>query len=414
MMNSKLILLVLVLLSVILAFRLILYFANSESYLQGQLLTFETTIQSQPKSSSRSQRVSLILPNSQRAVVQFPLKPILSYGDRLRLEGKIQYFKAQNGHRIAFIDYPKILILKKGIEGSLILKVRESIINFFNSSLSPIQSSLMLGIVFGIKQEIPSGFYANLQKTGLLHVIAASGMNISMVGGFLVGIFGLIFKRQLALILSILGILLYVLMAGLEPSIVRASIMGILVFGAQLVGRQNSSFLGLFAAVFVMLFLNPSLLLDLGFQLSFMATLGLIYFRPLFFLNKKIKYLIEKSLLGEDLVTTITAQIFTLPILLVNFGNYSLVSILVNGILLWTVPLLMIIGGLASIFGLLFQPLGRLIAYLSVPLLFYFEKIVNLFAGLGGKFEINNLSVLIICGYYLILVSLVLFIREKR
>lgn len=413
-MNLKLIFLALGLLSLVLLFRLTLYFANYQPYPENKSITFEVNVASSPKISSHGQRVSLIMPNSQRLTVQFSLHPKLSYGDKIKLEGKVSYFEAENGDKVAFMNYPRFELVKKGTQDNLMLKARESIINLFNSSMSPIQSSLMLGIVFGIKQEMPSDFYDKLQKTGLLHVVAASGMNIAMVGGFLVGLFSLIFRRQLALVLSIVGILFYAFMAGLEPSIVRASIMGILVISAQLFGRQNSSFLGLFAAGFMMLFLNPSLIFDVGFQLSFMATLGLIYLRPLFVLNKKLKQIIQKSIIGEDLITTITAQIFTLPILLVNFGNYSLASILVNGLILWTVPILMIFGGLASIGGLFFEPVGKLILYLSLPLLIYFEKIVDVFAGIGGQIELKNLSILVICGYYLILVSIIWIFRQKR
>lgn len=420
-MNTKLIFLALASLSLVLLIRLTLYFANYQAYPENKLITFKTSVTSLPKISSRGQRVSLTLPNSQRISVQFPLDPLLSYADKVKVQGKVQYFKAmpagrqaENGNKIAFMNYPEFRIIEKGTKSNLIFKVRENVTDLFNSSLSVTQSSLLLGIVFGIKQEMPVSFYDKLQKTGLLHVIAASGMNVAMVGGFLVGFFGLFFKRQLALILSIFGILIYAFLAGFEASIVRASIMGVLVISAQLFGRQNSSFLGLFAAGVIMLFLNPSLVFDVGFQLSFMATLGLIYLRPLFTLNQKFKYLIRKSIIGEDLTTTISAQIFTLPILLVNFGSYSLISILVNALLLWTVPIIMAIGGLAALAGLIFEPLGRLISYFSIPLLIYFEKAVNFFGAVDTQFEVKDLSILIICGYYLILFSIIWIIRRKR
>lgn len=420
-MNTKLIFLALGFLSMLLLVRLIFYLTNYQQFPENELITFETSVTSLPKISSRGQRVSLTLPNSQRVSAQFSLDPALSYADRIKVQGKVQYFKAmpagrqaENGNKIAFMNYPEFSIIEKGTEVNLIIKVRENVTDLFNSSLSPVQSSLMLGIVFGIKQEMPVGFYDNLQKTGLLHVIAASGMNIAMAAGFLVGLFGLFFKRQFALILSIFGIVIYAFLAGFEASIVRASIMGILVISAQLFGRQNSSFLGLFAAGFIMLFLNPSLIFDVGFQLSFMATLGLIYLRPLFSLNQKVKHLIQKSIIGEDLTTTISAQIFTLPILIINFGSYSLISILVNGLLLWTVPIIMAIGGVGALSGLIFEPFGRLISYFSLPLLIYFENAVNFFGRFDTQFELQELPVLIVCGYYLILISIIWVIRRRK
>ncbi len=413
-MNPKLIFLALASLSLILLLRLVFYFANFQPYPEGQSISFETKVSSQPKVSSRGQQVNLVMPNSQRVLVRFVLIPEIQYGDRLKVEGKLKYFEAENGNRVASMIYPEFEIKEKGIESNLILKVREDIINLFNSSLNPKFSPLVLGITFGIKQEMPQDFHDSLEKTGLLHVIAASGMNITMVGGFLMSLFALFLKRQIALIFTILGIFFYAFMAGFEPSIVRASIMGILVFSAQLTGRQSSSFLGLFLAAFIMLFRSPSLIYDIGFQLSFMATLGLIYFRPLFFINKKLKKIIEKSFIGDDLATTISAQIFTLPILLVNFGSYSVISILVNALVLWTVPIIMIIGGVSAFVGLIFDPLGYLLSYLSIPFLLYFESTVELFSDFSGGLNLSNLPGSLILGYYLILASVIAFIKRRE
>ena len=412
-MNSKLIFSVLALLSIILSIRLAIHFLSVTSYPPGTNITFETQVLAQPKISSRGQQVSLTLPNSQRISARLALEPLLSYGDKVKVGGKIEYFKAKNGDNVAFMNYPEFKIVKKGSD-NLLYNLRKRIINFFNSSLSPSHSALMLGIVFGIKQEMPQTFYENLKISGVLHVIAASGMNVTMVGGFLASIFAYFLKRQLALILSVFGILFYAFMAGLEPSIVRASIMGILVFGSQIIGRQNASFLGLFMAGFLMLFINPSILFDIGFQLSFMATLGLIYLRPLFFISSKAKNLIRKSIIGEDLTTTLTAQIFTLPILLANFGTYSLVSIAVNAIVLWTVPILMVVGGIATVLGLITEPVGRLALYFSLPFLFYFETLVNFFGFKSQQLAIDYLPLAFAGGYYLILLALILFIKNKK
>lgn len=411
-MNSKLIFSVLALLSGVLALRLVSHYLSVKPYSPGINITFETQVLSHPKISNRGQQTSLNFPNSQRVSVRFPLNPLISYGDKIKAEGKIEYFEAKNGDKVAFMNYPRFEILKKG-EDNLLFSLRERVIYFFNSTLSPTHSVLMLGIVFGIKQEIPENFFGNLQKTGVLHVIAASGMNVTMVGGFLASIFAFFLKRQLALFMSILGILFYAFMAGFEPSIVRASIMGVLVFGSQIIGRQNTSFLGLFMAGFLMLFLNPSLLLDIGFQLSFMATFGLIFLQPAFFMHERVRKLAQKSIIGEDLITTVTAQIFALPILLVNFGAYSMWSILVNTIVLWTVPILMVIGGAASVLGLLIEPLGRMFLYLTLPFLLYFEVIVNWFGSNTQQLSIESLPPAISLGYYLVLLSIIVWIRRK-
>jgi len=183
-------------------------------------------------------------------------------------------------------------------------------------------------------------------------------------------------------------------LAGLEASIIRASIMGILVFSSQIMGRQSLAANGLFLAGFVMLFISPILISDIGFQLSFASTLGILSIKPL--------------------PTTIAAQIATLPILLANFGTYSIYSILVNGLVLWTVPILMMVGGAGAIAGLILEPAGQLLIYLCYPLLLYFETIVNFFGKMGGIITIQTLSWQFIIGYYCLLGSGLIIFRKTH
>lgn len=412
-MNPKITVFILLVLSIVLILRLAIHFQNIKMVPEGSEITYEGKILNQPKISPRGQSASLTLPNSQRVFIIFPLNPTLNYGDRVRVKGLVRYFQTDKGDFLAFMNYPQFEVIEIGTENNLILKVRDNIINFVNSSLPPASASLVLGMTFGIKQEMPESFYQNLQKTGLMHVVAASGMNVTMVGGFFSGFFSLFLRRQTALLISVFGILFYAVMAGLEPSIVRAAIMGIIVLSAQIMGRQSISFLALFFAGFVMLMRSPSILFDIGFQLSFLATAGLIFVRPLFFLSRKLTGIIERSVIGEDVITTLSAQIATLPILLINFGSYSLWSVPANAILLWTVPPIMIIGGLASVFGLIFDPIGRLLIYLVLPFLLYFESIVNF---LGERITAINLSIFplhLAIGYYLLVLGLILFLRRK-
>ena len=109
------------------------------------------------------------------------------------------------------------------------------------------------------------------------------------------------------------------------------------------------------------------------------------------------------SLVGEDIATTISAQAAALPILLANFGIYSIWSIVVNALVLWTVPILMVIGGVGGVLGLFFDLAGKSVIFLSFPFILYFEKIIDVFSNFGGILKIENLSWQIVCGYYLLL-----------
>ena len=390
----------------ILAVRFYFFYDNQHQLANGQQISFETTILSQPQVVGNRQVFTANYQN-QKIRITTGRFPEMNYGDFVRIIGQIS-----NKNNRVLMYSPKIEainnssnILQSGLRRINIF--RQKLITLFSKTLPSPSSSLLLGIIFGIKEQMPKDFSNNLKTSGVFHVIAASGMNVTLIGGFISTFFAFFLKRQIAICLSILGIMFYAVLAGLEPSIIRASIMGILVFSAQILGRQTLAINGLFLAGFTMLLVDPTLISDIGFQLSFVATLGLV-------LIPKIKAIGKIWVIGEGINTTIAAQIATLPILLANFGTYSLYSILVNGLLLWTVPILMIIGGIGAILGLILMPLGQLLIYLCYPLLLYFETIVNIFGKIGGAITIESLSWQFILGYYCLLSSVLLILRKKE
>lgn len=376
------------------------YYHNISKYINRQQVDFSTTLLSEPRILGNTQSFSAFLEGGQRVTVVLQRFPELHYGDTVRISGAINERVLQNKRTAMTIYMPQITAVKN--ESNVILSlaayIRQKVTTVFHKSLPSPASNLLLGIVFGIKEDMPKDFILNLRSTGVLHVIAASGMNVTMIGGFLSSVFGLLFRRQIALLFAIVSILFYSLLSGFEPSIIRAAIMGSLTFGAQIFGRQYMAGYALVLSGYGMVMYDPSLLFDIGFQLSFSATLGLIMLKPLFG---------DSKLLTEDMVTTISAQIATLPILLANFGTYSLISIAVNGFVLWTIPPLMVIGGLGAIVGFVSELLGTIILYLAIPLLFYFEYIVNLFGGLGWGISLDRFPWQFSVSYYLLLASYV-------
>lgn len=428
-MSGKTSFLVFTFLLFVLLLRFYFFNLNKPLYLDGQHVKFHTTLTSDPQIVGNQQRIYANLATGERILVITSLIPEFHYADTVIVDGSIRIlpraggfqprapkkrsYRASSRNNILLMYFPKIEVGKEKSRLAIISSLRQKLISIFSKSLHSSSSSLLLGIVFGIKEQMPKDFKDNLRASGVLHVIAASGMNVTLIGGFLSSLFTYFLRRQLAVLLSIIGILFYAMLAGLEPSIVRASIMGILVFSSQILGRQNMASNGLFIAGFLMLFVSPSLLSDVGFQLSFMATLGLLYIKPLLEQNLKFKAIIEKSFVGSGITTTIAAQLATMPILLVNFGSYSIWSVLVNGLVLWTIPSLMVIGAAGGLVGLVFMPFGKFIIYLSYPFLLYFEKIVNIFGQIGGILVIRELPWSIIVGYYSILASSVLFFGRK-
>lgn len=389
---------------IILAFRFWSFNGNQVQFANGQQIIFEATILSQPQAVGNQQRLIANYKN-QKIKITTSRFPELNYGDFVRVNGKIS-----NKNSRVLMYFPKIETVNNPsniLQSSLksINLLRQKLITLFSQTLPSPSSNLLFGIIFGIKSEMPKEFADNLRTAGVFHVIAASGMNVTLVGGFISTLLTFFLKRQIAIGLSILGIIFYAVLAGLEPSIVRASIMGILVFSAQILGRQTLAVNGLFLAGFGMLYFDPTLLSDVGFQLSFAATAGILYIKPLFGKQKRIV---------SEIITTIAAQIATLPILLSNFGIYSIYSIFVNGLVLWTVPVLMMVGGVGAVLGLILTPLGQLLIYLCYPLLLYFETIVNFFGKIGGVLTIKTFPWQFTVGYYCLLISSLLNRRKLK
>jgi len=399
---------------ILLTLRFFFFYQNTKPLRDGDFISFHSILFSEPRKYQNYQRLEINYRDKERIFVFVPLYPEYHYGDSLKISGSIEHRLLNNGADFVFMNYPKIEAVKSNENYflALISLVRQKIISLFQQSLPVRSSSLLLGIVFGIKDTMPKEFLEKLKSTGVMHVVAASGMNVTLVGGFISSVLVLFLKRRIALIASIFAILFYAVLSGLEPSIIRAAIMGVLAFSAQILGRQRQAYYALLLTGYGMLFLRPSLLFDIGFQLSFLSTAGLLYIKP-FFEVSKISLFLSRTIVGEEAATTISAQLFTLPILIANFGTYSLWSVLVNALVLWTVPILMVIGGIGAIFGILIAPLGQLFLFLSVPLLLYFEAVIGFFAN-RGIIRLENISWTMILGYYLVLFSLVYMIRKRK
>lgn len=399
-MFTKLNLFLIVFLISILALRFVHSSSHKPSYKEGQEINLVTVLNSQPRAFQKSQRFEV------KGIKILALAfPQYFYGDKLKIVGTL---------KDGVLIFPQIEVLERG-GGNFVLRslnsLRKRLIKLFESFLPEPTASLFLGIFLGVKRTLPRDFYTALRKTGVLHVVVASGMNVTMVAAFSLTLLNLIFKRRGSLILTVLAILFYSALSGFDAPIVRATIMGIVVILGEFFGRLNFRVLSLFLAGYLMTFLEPDLIFDLGFQLSFASTAGLIFIKPLLPIKEEGRFQVLKG----DLTTTISAQITTLPILLANFGQYQVLSLVVNALVLWTTPILMAFGGIVAVAGLIFPFLGQIFAFLALPFLFYFEKMVLFF----GQFSFSEIGVgkppfIFILGYYLLLTSILIFCYKKK
>lgn len=362
----------------------------------------ERTLLTEPKLRGTTQQFWI----DGKILVVAPRFPEYHYGDTLLISGTLEGKVLGKRGTIITAYFPSIEIRQKKQNSLLSLTsfIRQHMKTTVSSTLPSTSASLLLGILLGVKEDMPSTFFEALRNTGTLHVVAASGMNVAIIGGFLFGITTRLLRRQIALLVSVAGIFLYAAIAGFEPSIVRASIMGGLAFGAQMLGRQDLPIFALVLAGFSMLMFAPLLLFDIGFQLSFFATAGLITLKPVF--DAKVRF--------DSFTITLAAQLTTLPILLANFGSFSLLSILANTLVLWTVPLIMAIGGIAVLLGFVMAPLGMLTLIVSLPFLLFFEAVVSFFGKLPGVVTIEEFPIILGAGYYLVLLSIVMIWRRRN
>lgn len=292
-------------------------------------------------------------------------------------------------------------------ETRIFTQIKEHIRDVYSENLSGPNAALLMGIVFGSK-DLDKSSNKKFISTGVLHVVAASGMNVSMLTSFLLAFLLLFLKRQYALIITAATVLFYTALADFQPSIIRAAIMALLAIGAGVLGRQNTSLLALFFAAFAMVFWDPEVLVSISFILSFTATLGIILLDPI------MKQGIFRSSLFEDFRTTLSAQIATTPILLFFFGTYSPISILVNFLVLWTVPPLMILGMIAAVLSFITPILAVPFVYLSLPLLSYFWMIVDHFTRFSVPLKVQTVPWPLVIGYYLITLGVIVWVNKRQ
>lgn len=244
-----------------------------------------------------------------------------------------------------------------------ILTIKHKFHAIINSGLSDPESSIVNAIILGEQKEIDQDLKNSFARTGLSHIMAISGLNISLLIGLVVLIFLKIGLTRQKAFYATLGLLtFYLLLVGLPPSGIRSGTMGTLMLYAIVVGRINKIDRALLFSAFGMLLFNPRLLRDdIGFQLSFLSLASLIYFYPIFKqwsepLLKNFNSWIEKiiSFVLEIFNVTMAAQVLILPIMAFNFNQISIIAPVSNLLVLWVVPFLTVLPLIAIILSLIF------------------------------------------------------------
>lgn len=309
-----------------------------------------------------------------RALFTVARYPGLQHGDRVAVRGALEgppvfedfdyreYLARRNVHTL--IQQPEVTVLERGAAQGFwraLYALRAEAQELIARLLPEPEAGLLTGILLGVESGIDPALYDQFNRTGVSHIIVISGFNITIVAGLMTAIFGRLLGPKRAFWPVVAGIVLYVLLVGADAVVVRAGLMGILVVWAAYLGRQSTAVISLFVAGFLMTLANPLTLWDVGFQLSFVATLSLIIFATP--MSQRFEAALRPRLpagsastligfLNDALIVTLAATILTLPLIAYYFGRVSIVSPLTNLLVLPVQPPVMIWGGLAVIVGL--------------------------------------------------------------
>ncbi len=269
------------------------------------------------------------------------------------------------------------------------------------------QAALLSGMVVGDKSTLTKYFNNALKRTSTIHIVVVSGQNLTLLAGFILG-FAKFFGRKKTLVVALVAISFYAILTGLQLPVIRAAIMVGIVFIAQLFNREANSFFVLIFTGLVMLIFDPNLLTSVSFQLSFLATIGVVVVSP-----EITKRLNLPDVIKQDLAVSIAAQALTLPVIAFNFHQASLIGVLTNSLVLWTVPIIMISGAIVLIFSFLNLALAQLLALIPGIFLTYFVYIVEFSNQNWAAMYVPKTNPLVWIGYYLIIVGLFMLLKQK-
>ncbi|EKE07698.1 MAG: hypothetical protein ACD_18C00004G0010 [uncultured bacterium] len=344
------------------------------------------------------------------------LYPRYEYGDKLRLTCLLkkpepiedfQYDKYLARYGV-FVDCTPSKIEKIGEgEGNSFLKgifqVKMVIANKINRLWHEPYASFMAGLLYGYRGGL--GTLNDLfSRTGVTHIVAISGYNITIISTILIALcVNLYIPRKKAFWFIVFGIIVFIIFAGASASVVRAGFMGVLVLLTKQIGRKAKISNVMVLTATLMALQNPYILVwDVGFQLSFISTLGLIYIVPI--IEKYFAKMPEIFGIKESLITTLGAIIATLPLILYQFNRLSVVSPLVNIFILWILPWIMFAGFFVVVLSFIFLPLAEVLSWLAFIMMKYIVVVVTFFANLSFAVIDLTFSLWMMIIFYLLII----------
>jgi competence protein ComEC len=378
-------------------------------------------------------------PVSGAVLLTVPRYPEYRYGDVLVVKGALQgrppartasanessYWEYLGDHEVySTLYYPDVELVGRG-QGQGVLRwlysAREDLGRTLARVLPEPQASLAQGIVLGMRANIPAGLKTDFVRTGTAHLLAISGVNLTIVAGILVAItLRLLGRRHYVYIwVTLVVVWFYTCLTGAEAPVVRDAIMLTLFLVADLLGRQRSAVVALALAAAIMVGLNPTTLGDASFQLSFAAMAGLVFvFPPLQSLTDRTidRFLPDGrghdlcGVFADSLGVSLAAVIATLPLTAYYFGVFSWVGPLATLVTMPVMSAIIVTSILAAATGLLVLAVGQAVAWLAwLPLSYLVVAVGALAAVPGASQPTGAISGTTVIAYYASLGLIVVF-----
>ena len=371
-------------------------------------------------------RIDVIIPGS---FIDNPYGP--NYGDDVELRGKLDDPPPNSTPDIfASMTFPALTVNANSgnpiIAALFQLRTRLAII--IEQSLPPSPAAILIAILLSLHTPALIPLIPYFNETGTAHLIAPSGFKVTILAGLVLASTRWLYERHdkqvkllpaqklrdwrrwLATILAVLSIIVYTFLSGAGPAAIRAGIMGILLVIAPRIGRIYNIYTALAFAAFLMSMVDPFVLWDVGFQLSFVGTLGIVMLTPFFrHLFRFLEHFPFGHVIADINAVSLAALIATLAILAATFSQTSIISTPANLLLVPLLEPLITLGILVSVGGSFFIQVGILFGWIARPLLSYLQTIVTCFAKFSeASVTVNNISPVIAWAYYALLGLLVI------
>jgi competence protein ComEC len=371
------------------------------------------------------------------ALIRVPRYPAYHYGDVLQVTGELEtpaqfedfdyraYLARQGIYSVIY--YPRVEILARGM-GIKPLQWIYSLRRVLSASLARAlpepQGSLAQGILLGIRGNIPDTLYGAFSRTGTAHLLAISGLHLAIVIGMVLSFAVLVFGRLRGIYiwLALIVIWLYALLTGMNPPVIRGTIMGSMFLIGEYMGRQRSGVTALTFAAAVMVGIQPQILWSVSFQLSFLAMAGLIFLYPYFQTwGRHVAATHDReapgaigSLIVDGFAVTLAAVIAVWPLVAHNFGIVSLVGLPATFFCLPALPAIIVTAALVAFVGL-FAPLAaQILGLLAWLFSSYLIFVVESFDALPFSSFPMAIAEWQVWGYYIALAAAIGLFQNRK